>query len=84
MHDITQLGHRIKQACAYAEITQQEAAQLAGLNGGTMSKIIRGHSPKPAFETICRIADVTGVSLDFLAARNLRKVKVPMHPEDTA
>lgn len=68
-HQLTPLGHRLKQACAYAQMTQRAVADAAGMHPQTFSRLTRGQTQDPPWLQMVAIAQVTGVSLDFLAGR---------------
>ncbi len=47
-------------------MTQKELAEKAGIDLFTLSKIETGTTPNPTIETMKRIADALGVSVDYL------------------
>ena len=61
------IGNKIKKARLSAGLTQKELAVLVGFRGKmTISRLETG-SKRPDFETVVRIADVTGCPLSWFA-----------------
>lgn len=63
--DLSPIGSRIKAAREKKKITQEELAELLGMSTTHISVIERGVKP-PKLETFIRIANVLGVSSDYL------------------
>ena len=63
--DLSPIGSRIKAAREKKKITQEELAELLGMSTTHISVIERGVKP-PKLETFIRIANVLGVSADYL------------------
>lgn len=72
---------KIKEARKLAGITQKELAKQIGVSAGTLSDYESGnHEPKS--DVLCSIADICGVTIDFLVGR--AKEKAPAPSEDSA
>ena len=63
--DLSPIGSRIKAAREKKKITQEELAALLDMSTTHISVIERGVKP-PKLETFVRIANVLGVSSDYL------------------
>lgn len=63
--DLSPIGSRIKAARENKKITQEELAALLDMSTTHISVIERGVKP-PKLETFVRIANVLGVSSDYL------------------
>lgn len=63
--DLSPIGSRIKAARENKKITQEELAALLDMSTTHISVIERGVKP-PKLETFIRIANVLGVSSDYL------------------
>lgn len=71
---------KIKEARKLAGITQKELAKQIGVSAGTLSDYESGnHEPKS--DVLCSIADICGVTIDFLVGR--AKEKAPAPSEDS-
>lgn len=62
-----ELGRRISDARLRLDVTQQEAAGVAGINAANFAKIERGLG-NPSFETLVRIATALDVDPGLLIA----------------
>lgn len=62
-----ELGRRISAARLHLDVTQQEAAGVAGINAANFAKIERGIG-NPSFDTIIRIATALDVDPGRLIA----------------
>lgn len=72
---------KIKEARKLAGITQKELAKQIGVSAGTLSDYESGnHEPKS--DVLCSIADICGVTIDFLVGR--AKEKAPTPSDDSA
>ena len=72
---------KIKEARKLAGLTQKELAKQIGVSAGTLSDYESGnHEPKS--DILCSIADICGVTIDFLVGR--AKEKAPAPSEDSA
>lgn len=60
------IGTNISRYRKQQELTQKELAEKAGIDLFTLSKIETGTTPNPTIETMKRIADTLGVSVDLL------------------
>ncbi len=60
------IGTNISRYRKQQELTQKELAEKAGIDLFTLSKIETGTTPNPTIETMKRIADALGVSVDLL------------------
>lgn len=63
------IAKRLKELRKKAGWTQQKLAERAGLSYNTITKIEQGAATKPIIQTIIKIADAFGVSLDELIGR---------------
>ena len=57
---------RIKELKSKQQITSDKLAELTGIPKGTLTKILSGVSDSVKLSNIVAIADVLGVSLDYL------------------
>lgn len=64
------LGKRIKKFRSKLHISQDQLAKRANIPFSTLVKIEAGYTPNPSMETLIKIADAFGISLDELAGRN--------------
>lgn len=60
------IGTNISRYRKQQDLTQKELAEKAGIDLFTLSKIETGTTPNPTIETMKRIADTLGVSVDLL------------------
>jgi transcriptional regulator with XRE-family HTH domain len=60
------LGKRIRMARVYHEMSQAELARHIGISTTSMNQIESGKTPDPAASRIKGIAEVLGVSADYL------------------
>lgn len=74
--DCIKIGRRMKQAREAANITQERLATLLGCTPQHISAIERGFK-QPRLETFVRIANLLGVSSDYLLQDVL---EIPVHP----
>ena len=63
----SELGRRISDARLRLDVTQQEAAGVAGINAANFAKIERGQG-NPGFETLIRIATALDIDPGSLLA----------------
>ena len=63
------LSKRIKSLRKKARWSQQKLAEKAGLSYNAITKIEQGAAKQPTIQTIIKIADAFGVSLDELVGR---------------
>jgi transcriptional regulator with XRE-family HTH domain len=63
------LGERLHIARRRRDLTQQDLATQAGTTRVTISRLERVDKPQVSFDVLVRIAQVLGVSLDWLAGR---------------
>lgn len=66
--DFMSFGQRLKQARKEAKKTQDQVAKILGLDYSTISKYENNHS-QPDNETLTKLADYFGVSVDYLLGR---------------
>ena len=66
MFEVQNLINRINTLCCEKNITVNKLATLSGLTQSTIDSILKGKSVNPRVETIDKIADVFGVSIDYL------------------
>lgn len=62
------LGFRIKHLRIEKELTQEELANMIGMKKPTVS-LYESNSRQPDYETLMKIADVFGVTIDGLLGR---------------
>ena len=60
------IGKTVKKYRLQKGITQEKLARLADLAFPTIAKIEAGATPNPTIDTVKKIADALGVSLDIL------------------
>lgn len=58
---------RLRQYREAAGLTQVQLSQLSGIDQGHISRIETGQVPRPSVETVRRLAQAVGVSLDDIA-----------------
>lgn len=63
------LGEKIKQLRKKAGWSQQKLAEQASLSYNAITKIEQGAAKQPTIQTMVKIADAFGVSLDELVGR---------------
>lgn len=70
MIDLDFVGYKLKEARKYRGLTLEQLGIISGVAGSRIGEIENGKRPQPTFDTIARIAEALGVSLDELAGRN--------------
>ena len=63
------LSANIKKLRNQKKLSQDKLARLADIPYNTLIKIESGRSNNPTFETLSKLADALGVSIDKLAGR---------------
>ncbi len=63
------LGKNLKKLRQQKKLSQEKLARLTDISYNTISKIEVGKAKNPTFETLSRLADVFGVSIDELVGR---------------
>lgn len=63
------LSKNIKKLRDKHNLTQEQLAQKAGITYSTLIKIESGVNGNPTLETLRKVADVFGISLDELVGR---------------
>ena len=63
------LAKRIKELRKKAGWSQQKLAEKAGLSYNAITKIEQGAAKQPTIQTIVKLADAFGVSLDEVVGR---------------
>jgi len=63
------LAHNIKKLRKQKKLSQDKLARLADIPYNTLIKLESGRSNNPTFETLTKLADTLGVSLDELTGR---------------
>ena len=63
------LAKRIKELRKKSGWSQQKLAEKAGLSYNTITKIEQGAATMPTIQTMIKIADAFGISLDALVGR---------------
>ena len=68
-HEWRVLGTRLRQVRRTHDLTSQALATKAGTTRVTISALENTRKPRVSFDVVVRIAQVLGVSLDYLAGR---------------
>ena len=63
------ISKRLKELRKKAGWSQQKLAEKAGLSYNTITKIEQGAATMPTIQTIIKIADAFGISIDDLVGR---------------
>ena len=63
------LSKRIKDLRSKSKLSQDKLSKKANIPFSTLAKIESGYTPNPSMETLIKIADAFGVSLDELVGR---------------
>ena len=63
------LAKRIKELRKKSSWSQQKLAEKAGVSYNTITKIEQGAATMPTIQTMIKIADAFGISLDALVGR---------------
>ena len=63
------LDQRIKQLRKKAGLSQQKLAEKSGLSYTVITKIEQGVAKRPSIQTMVKLADAFGISLDKLIGR---------------
>lgn len=66
------LAKRLKELRKKSGWSQQKLAEHSGLSYNTITKIEQGAATMPTIQTMIKIADAFGVTLDELVGRNRR------------
>lgn len=66
------LAKNLKRLRKQKKLSQEKLARLVDISYNTISKIEAGKAKNPTFETLSRLADVFGVSIDELTGRKLK------------
>ncbi|MCJ7646009.1 helix-turn-helix transcriptional regulator [bacterium] len=64
------LAKRLKELRKKSGWSQQKLAEKAGLSYNTITKIEQGVATMPTIQTMIKIADAFGITLDELVGRN--------------
>ena len=64
--DLSTIAKNIKKHRAKLGVSQDKLSKLAGVTLHTLTKIETGATPNPTIDTVKKIADALGVSLDVL------------------
>jgi transcriptional regulator with XRE-family HTH domain len=72
------LAQRIRRARLHRAITQTELAALVGISRTAMHQLEKGETRDPRMAHLCTLADVLGVTMDYLAGR--RDTPPPKRP----
>ena len=65
----TNLAKRIKEFRRKLNISQDQLAKKADIPFSTLVKIEAGYTPNPSMQTLIKIADAFGISIDELVGR---------------
>ena len=72
MEDIKLIGVRIKELRKKRKISQEQLAEMTGVNNRTVLRIENGHTC-PTLETLAKFAEVLGCGIaDFFETRHLK------------
>lgn len=63
------IAKRLKEIRKKSGWSQQKLAEKAGLSYNTITKIEQGAATKPTIQTMIKVADAFGISLDELVGR---------------
>jgi len=63
------IAKRLKELRKKSGWSQQKLAEKAGLSYNTITKIEQGAATKPTIQTMIKVADAFGISLDELVGR---------------
>jgi DNA-binding XRE family transcriptional regulator len=69
------LAQNLKKLRKQRKLSQEKLARLADISYNTIIKIEAGKANNPTFQTLSKLADAFGVSMDELAGRNNKKNK---------
>ena len=69
------LAQNLKKFRKQRKLSQEKLARLADISYNTIIKIETGKAKNPTFETLSKLADAFGVSMDELAGRSNKKNK---------
>ena len=67
------LSTNVKKLRNQKKLSQDQLARLADIPYNTLVKIESGRSNNPTFETLSKLADVFGISIDQLTGRKKNK-----------
>ena len=68
--DMHKLGRRIAATRELRDLTQKELAERAGLTQVTIARLEKAKTPQVSLETIVAIAEMLGVSVDYLIGKD--------------
>lgn len=63
------LAKNLKELRKQKELSQEKLARLVDISYNTIAKIEAGKVRNPTFETLSKLADVFGISIDELVGR---------------
>ena len=63
------LAKNLKKLRKQKKLSQEKLARLVDISYNTISKIEAGKAKNPTFETLSKLADIFGVSIDELTGR---------------
>jgi transcriptional regulator with XRE-family HTH domain len=69
------LSQNIKKLRREKKFSQEKLARLADISYNTVVKIEAGKADNPTFETLSKLADAFGTSIDELVGRNNKRNK---------
>jgi transcriptional regulator with XRE-family HTH domain len=67
------LAKNVKKLRRQKKLSQEKLARLADISYNTVVKIEAGKADNPTFETLSKLADAFGISIDELVGRNNKK-----------
>ena len=75
--DLHKLGRRIAAMRELRDMTQQELANRAGLTQAAIARIEKARKPRVQLATVVAIAEVLGVSVDYLIGKDPESALLP-------
>ena len=63
------LAKNLKRLRKQKKLSQEKLARLVDISYNTISKIEAGKAKNPTFDTLAKLADVFGISIDELTGR---------------
>ena len=77
---LSDMQTRFKQLRTEKQLTQRNVADIIGCTSATYSKYETGKR-EPSIDVLCRLADLYGVSVDYLIGRDISS-NTPLHDTD--